>query len=49
MNRTSMATALCTRCAERIRATQLVCVCAFSTCTVLFTECLCLERHEVQV
>ena len=49
MNRTSMAPALRTRCAERIRTTQLVCVCAFSACTVLFIECLCLERHEVQV
>ena len=49
MKRTPMATALRTRCAERTRATQLVCVCASSACTVLFTERLCLERHEVQV
>ena len=54
MKRTPMATALRTRCAERTRATQLVCVCAYAqvcanTCTVLFTERLCLERHEVQV
>ena len=44
-----MATALRIYCAERIRAMQLVCMCAFSTCTAFFTECLCLERHEVQV
>mgnify|MGYP007123080618 CR=1 FL=1 len=54
MKRTPMATALRTCCAERTRAMQLVCMCAYAqvcadTCTVLFTERLCLERHEVQV
>ena len=48
MKRTPMATALRTRCAEHTRAMQLVCMCASSTYTVLFTECLCLERQEVQ-
>lgn len=49
MKRTPMATALRTRCAERTRAMQLVCMCASDTCTVPFIERLCLERHEVQV
>ena len=50
MKRTPMATALRTRCAERTRAMQLVCMCALCAsyaCTALFTERLCLERHEV--
>ena len=49
MKKTPMATALRTRCAERTRAMQLVCMCASSACTVLFTERSCLKRHEVQV
>ena len=54
MKITPKATAQRTRCAERTRAMQLVCMCAYAqvcatTCTVLFTEHLCLKRHEVQV
>ena len=54
MKRTPMATALHSYCAECTRAMQLVCMCAYAqicanTCTVFFIECLCLERHEVQV
>ena len=49
MIRIPMATVLRTRCAERTHAMQLVCMCASNACTVLFTERLCLERHEVQV
>lgn len=46
--RIPMATALRICCAECTRAT-LACVHVLNTCTVLFTERLCLERHEVQV
>ena len=57
MKRTPEATALRTRCAECTRATQpmqLACMCAYAqvcatTCTVLFTKRLCLERNEVQI
>ena len=44
-----MATALCTCCAERIRAMQLVCMCASSTCTGLFMRICAQEDMEVQV
>ena len=52
IKRTPVVTALRTSCAERTRAMQRVCMCAYAqvyanTCTVLSTERLCLERHEV--
>ena len=41
--------ALRTRCAERTRAMQLVCMCASDTCTVLFMGICVQEDIEVQV
>ena len=54
MKRISKATALRTRCAERTRAMQLVCMCAYAhvcanTCTVLFMGSCVREDMEVQV
>ena len=49
MERTPMATALCTRCTERIRARQLICMCASDACTVLFMGICVREDMEVQV
>lgn len=49
MKRKSYATALRTRCAERTRATQLVCVCASGTCTILLMGICVREDMEVQV
>ena len=49
MKRTPMATALRPRCAERTRAMQLACMCASSTCTVLFMDICVREDMEVQV
>ena len=51
MKRTPMATALRIHCAERTRATQLVCVCASDnhTCTGLFVRIRVQEDMEVQV
>ena len=49
MKRTPMATALRTCCAERTRATQLVCVCASDTCIVFFMGICVRKDREVQV
>ena len=54
MKRTPVATALRTRCAERTRAMQLVCMCAYAqvcanTCTVFFMRICVREDMEVQV
>ena len=49
MKRIPKATALRTRCAERTRAMQLACMCASSTCTVLFMDICVREDMEVQV
>ncbi len=42
-----VSTALRTRCAERTRAMQLVCMCASDTCTVLFMRICVQEDMEV--
>jgi len=43
MKRTPMATALCTRCAERTRAMQLVCMCA-SILAPYFSQNFCVWK-----
>ena len=48
MKRIPIATALRTRCAERIRVMQLACMCASDTCTVLFMGICAREDMEVQ-